>query len=185
MDSGSVDAVVTSPPYCTRLDYARTTMPELLVLETLGLSVYKDVRNRLMGASTVRRGNSDLLRSQWGGECNRFLEKIYLHPSKASKTYYFDSHLAYFDDLYRSVVEISRVLRSGARACVVVQDSYYKDVHNDVPKIFSEMAKGTGLSVVKEFRYQKKKSMCSINSASSAYRGRRSPTESALLFIKE
>jgi hypothetical protein len=32
LSSGSVDAVISSPPYCTRIDYVRATLPELAVI---------------------------------------------------------------------------------------------------------------------------------------------------------
>lgn len=180
----TVEAVITSPPYCTRLDYARTTMPELLAMESIGVVSYRETREKLTGTSTVRRIDPNGAQSHWGPTCAELLEKIYIHPSKASKSYYFASHQAYFDDLARSIGEISRVIRWGGRACIVAQDSHYKEIHNDVPRIISEMAREVGLYKVAEFHYPKRRSICSINSGSSAYRDRRTPIETALLFRK-
>jgi hypothetical protein len=184
IDKGVVEGVLTSPPYCTRLDYGRSTMPELLILESIGLACYQDSRARLMGASITRHHDFTKPKALWGKTCEKLLEQIYNHPSKASKSYYFSSHYSYFDDVASSVSEISRVMRAGSAACVVVQDSFYKEIHNDLPKIFTEMAFEVGLEKVGEFAYEKKRSMCRINSASSAYRERRTPVEVALLFRK-
>lgn len=182
LPAASVNAIVTSPPYCTRLDYGRSTMPELLILESIGLASYIDARRQLMGAATARKSTQ---RIPLGSACEELLEKIRSHPSKASSTYYFQSHLTYFNDLASSVSEIGRVLVPGGRACIVVQDSYYKDLHNDLPKIFNEMASINGISVIRTFEYKKAKSMCGINKASKVYRTRRTPMEVAMLLTKE
>ena len=45
----------------------------------------------------------------------------------------------------------------GGRAVLVVQDSYYKDVHNDLPTITAEMAQSVGLKLQRreDFRLQR------------------------------
>ena len=182
LQTSSVDAVVTSPPYCTRLDYGRSTMPELLILESLGVVSYMDARRQLMGAATAKKSSQI---TPLGATCESLLEKIRTHPSKASSTYYFQSHLAYFNDLAASMGEIGRVLASGGRVCMVVQDSYYKELHNNLPKIIDEMAANNGISLVGSFEYKKNKSMCKINKASKVYRNKRTPVEVAMLLAKE
>lgn len=183
--TNSVDAVVTSPPYCTRLDYGRSTMPELLILESLGVASYEEARRQLMGAATARKMGADDATAPLGATCRNLLEKIRSHPSKASETYYFQSHFAYFTDLASSIAELGRVMAPNGRACVVVQDSYYKELHNDLPLIIDEMARLNGISPVGVFQYKKVKSMCSLNKSSQAYRGKRTPVEVAMLFTKE
>lgn len=178
----SVNAIVTSPPYCTRLDYGRATMPELLILESIGLASYAESRHKLMGAATARKGSRKV---SLGPSCEELLEKIRSHPSKASGTYYYQSHLVYFNDLAASIGEIARVLAPEGRVCMVVQDSYYKDIHNDLPKIVTEMASLSGIVLSEAFEYKKAKSMCGINKASLAYRAKRTPFEVALLLNKE
>ena len=185
LKSNCIDAVITSPPYCTRLDYARTTMPELLILESVGLASYSCTRQKLMGASIVRKMGVARPPDTWGATCHKLLNDIYHHPSQSSSTYYYASHFNYFDDLAKSIGEISRVLKIGGKASVVVQDSHYKEIHNDLPQIFVEMAEQANLRNVGVFRYPKRHSIRSINSASKAYRDNRPQTEAALLFSKE
>ena len=180
----SVQGVITSPPYCTRLDYGRATMPELLILESIGLACYEKSRLSLMGAAVTRNEEIQHVNPSWGETCQALLEKIYHHPSKASKTYYYRSHFSYFSDMAQSVSEIARVMANNGKACIVVQDSYYKEVHNDLPKILTEMAARVGLEKTGEYVYQKRRSMCRINSASAAYRSKRVPLEVAILFEK-
>lgn len=182
LQARSVNAIVTSPPYCTRLDYGRSTMPELLILESIRVANYSSARRQLMGAATAKRPANE---TRLGLTCESLLEKIRTHPSKASGTYYFQSHLSYFNDLAASMTEIGRVLAPSGRVCMVVQDSYYKELHNDLPTIITEMAAHSGIKLVDSFEYRKTKSMCGINKASQAYRSRRTPVEMAILLTKE
>ena len=99
-----------------------------------------------MGTSTVP-STSGIADSKWGRTCNSFLEGVREHPSKASSGYYYKSHVAYFGSLYRSLRELARVLKDGGHLILVVQDSYYKDIHNDLPLIVAEMAEGLAVRV--------------------------------------
>lgn len=184
LQNQSVQGILTSPPYCTRIDYGRATMPELLVLESIGLACYERSRLNLMGSAVTRPELFRPTRPEWGETCQNLMDQIYNHPSKASQTYYYRSHYSYFSDIARSVSEISRVMEESGKAVVVVQDSYYKDIHNDLPKIFVEMAAKTGLEKIDEYAYEKRRSMCRINSSSKAYGAKRVPLESVLLFQK-
>lgn len=184
LSDASVDAVITSPPYCTRLDYARSTLPELLALESIGLASYDAVRRKLTGTSTTRKMEFDAPPDKWGSTCIKLLKDIHSHHSRASRTYYYSSHFNYFQDLSESISELSRVLKTTGRACIVVQDSHYKDLHNDLPIIVEEMASVFGLQMQNSFRYPKRQSIRSINSASKVYRQSKSQTEVAILLKK-
>ena len=68
MRKGSVDVVVTSPPYCTRIDYVVKTGPELALLGVGGSSVLRCLREGMIGTPTI----SDELPSRspaWGKAC--------------------------------------------------------------------------------------------------------------------
>ncbi|WP_145925347.1 DNA methylase [Bordetella sp. H567] len=178
--TGSVDAIITSPPYCTRIDYAVATSIELAVLGCSG-DQYDLLRRTLTGTSTVPKKVIDPI-AAWGGTCNSFLDKVAAHESKASKSYYLKSHIQYFDSLNKSINEISRVLRPTGRAVLVVQDSYYKDVLNDVPKIVDEMASQSGLRLERRENFVSLKNMARINRESRKYGANRPATESVLSF---
>lgn len=184
LKDSSISGVVTSPPYCTRLDYGRSTMPELLVLEAIGLASYEDSRKKLTGSTITKHVDYIKTEKSWGKTCADLLGDIYRHPSKGSTGYYYSSHHKYFEDMAISISEISRVIRPGGRMCAVVQDSFYKEIHNDLPKIFSEMAGNVGLKKIHQFSYPKKSSLAGINPHTAAYREQSLPTEAALLFQK-
>lgn len=53
LQAASVDAIITSPPYCTRIDYAVATYVELAVLR-IGGDRFSRLRQALTGSSTVQ-----------------------------------------------------------------------------------------------------------------------------------
>jgi len=182
LPDGSIDVVITSPPYCTRIDYAVATSIELAVLRA-SVEDFSIIRRSLMGTSTVP-ATAMKVDQRWGSICEDFLHRLYDHSSKASKTYYFKNHLQYFDSLSKSLAQLARVVKPGGKCILVVQDSFYKDVHNDVPGIAAQMARqrGFGLSVKHDFVTGK--SMAGINSKARKYLSNRSTTESVLCFVR-
>lgn len=182
LHDNSVDAIISSPPYCTRIDYAVSTTIELAVMRCAQRE-FEVLRRGLTGTSTVER-IAPLVDGKWGTTCVNFLDALYNHPSKASKGYYFKNHLQYFASLSRSLSEISRVLKPGKLCFLVAQDSYYKEVHNDVPTITSEMASAFGLEIVRREDFKTSRSMVGVNLKSKKYLDSRSTTESVLCFQK-
>lgn len=180
LDTNSVDAIISSPPYCTRIDYAVATRIELSVLR-VGDRDFDKLRRALTGTSTVPK-QVDGVSAEWGKTCVNFLDAVYNHPSKASKTYYFKSHVAYFRSLYESVRGLSRVLRPGGHCVLVVQDSFYKDIHNDVPTMLVEMAQKHGFALTEQFDFSASRSMVGMNGRAKKYLPRRTNTESVLCF---
>ncbi|MBO2010898.1 hypothetical protein [Hymenobacter negativus] len=180
--SSTVDFVMSSPPYCTRIDYAVSTMPELALLGFADTK-FDTLRRKLIGTTTVP-SIQPFISEQWGQSCNMFLTKLKYHSSKASATYYLKNHVQYFDSLFKSISEISRVLKKEGNCVLVVQDSYYKDIHNDLPKIVSDMAYGVGLSHINSVGFLANNNMAEINPGSKKYRSSSTATESVLFFQK-
>ncbi|WP_460158505.1 DNA methylase [Pseudomonas sp. S3_E11] len=180
LHDNSVDAIISSPPYCTRIDYAVSTTIELAIIR-YEQREFETLRRSLTGTSTVERV-ANQVESKWGNTCLNFLDALYNHPSKASKGYYFKNHLQYFSSLSRSLHEISRVLKPGKFCFLVSQDSYYKEIHNDVPTITSEMAREFGLKTVRREDFKTSRSMVGVNLKSKKYLSNRSTTESVLCF---
>ncbi len=177
----SVDFILSSPPYCTRIDYAVATMTELAVLGYDIEGRFNDLRRLLIGTSTVPKSIDDP-NAEWGATCNDFLDQIASHRSKASGSYYFKSHVQYFREIWLSISELRRTLRTGGGCVLVVQDSYYKDIHNNLPKIFMEMAAANGLRLDRRKDFRLAKTMAGINPAVREYRSNSHATESVLCF---
>jgi DNA modification methylase len=145
LQSESVDLILTSPPYLTRIDYAVSTKPELLFLGYESKKAFRDIRRSIMGSTCIVDGEHQI-ENVWGDCCLGVLEDVEKHPSKASATYYLKTHIQYFRDAYQIIGECLRVLKPGGSAVFVVQDSWYKDVHIPLAQIYIEMAMKHGAS---------------------------------------
>lgn len=173
-------AVVSSPPYCTRIDYAVATAPELA---TLGLNdeQFRSLRDSMIGTSTIVEGDV-IANAVWGKTCRRFLKRVKAHPSKASGGYYLKSHLQYYDGLANSLAEIDRVLKKRAPCILVVQDSYYKEIHNDLATIVEEMGQELGWTSNERHDYPLSQVMSRMHKSGRKYRKSTNATETVLVF---
>jgi hypothetical protein len=181
--SNSVDATVSSPAYCTRIDYVRATLPELAVIGYPNGDVMRLLREQMMGTPTINppQANNEIT---WGPTCASFLSAVKDHSSKASATYYLKYYRQYFASAFGSLREIDRVLKKSGRCVLVVQDSFYKEVHNDLPQIFVEIATGLGWSLKRKIDFQVKQTLAGVNPEVKSYRTSFQATESVLLFSK-
>jgi hypothetical protein len=183
LQTSSMDFVLASPPYCTRIDYAMATSAELSLLGYGASSGFRELRRGLIGSVTVPKA-APTISQTWGRTCLSFLGELYGHGSKASATYYYKNHLQYFRSLSASVTEIGRVLRPGGGCVLVIQDSYYKDLHNDLPVILTEMAAAAGLAVEEKHDFPLSRTMAGVNPGAKGYRVSFNATESVVTFRK-
>lgn len=183
LSSGSVDAVISSPPYCTRIDYVRATLPELAVIGYPNGNSIRRLREKMIGTPTIHK-TQNYDSDAWGRTCSRFLSAVQRHPSKASSTYYLKYYRQYFASAFASLREIDRVLKKSGRCVLVVQDSYYKEIRNDLPYIFLEMAKGLGWNLKQKVDFHIKQTLAGVNPEVKPYRQTFQATESALVFSR-
>jgi len=180
LEDDAVSAIVTSPPYCTRIDYVAATRPELAVL---GLT-HEEItvlRSGMMGTPTIAT-DTPSQDDAWGFTVTDLLERIISHRSRASATYYRKYYLQYFDSLMRSLRELRRVLRAEGQAVIVVQDSYYKDVHIDLPRIVHEMSESIGFTLDRREDFAIPRTKAAVHPSSRSWRSTFTATESILLF---
>jgi hypothetical protein len=176
----SIDFVLTSPPYCTRIDYSAATRIELALLHEFLPVGMEDLGRQMIGSTRVPR--TEITPSdKWGTICLTFLEALKRHPSKASAGYYYKTHLDYFDKMDRALTRIVGGLKAGGRAVLVVQDSHYKDLHNDLPSIMVEMSEASGLALRTRQDFVTR-SMSGINPHTRAYKRTSMATEAVLCF---
>jgi hypothetical protein len=179
----SVDVVLTSPPYCTRIDYGVATSPELAILGFRVAEQLRHLRGALIGTPTVR-GRSCTPDPAWGTSCNAFLERVLRHPSKAAKSYYYKTYVQYFAAISRSISEISRCVKRKGTCVIVAQDSYFKNVRADLATMFTEIAIEHGLELSRQVDFPMARTLVSINTKSRVYRSSSSAVESVLCFAK-
>ncbi|MCC7363540.1 MAG: hypothetical protein IT303_04140 [Dehalococcoidia bacterium] len=178
LGDSTVGAVVSSPPYCTRIDYGVATRPELAVLGA-GERDIKLLRDRMVGTPTMtgERGTP----TEWGPTATAFLAGVAAHTSKASSGYYTKYFHQYYAGMWTSLGELRRVMRDGAAAVLVVQDNHYKDLHNDTAKILGEMAIVLGFSSADRHDFAVMRNRASMNPRTRQYRAKASAVESILV----
>lgn len=181
MGNGVVEAVIASPPYCTRIDYAVATKPELAILGCPLSTDFKELRRKMLGGPVISQ-NSFSPSSDWGSECLSLLETIYKHRTKGSANYYHKIFVQYYEALHKSLREINRVAAANANCFLVVQDSHYKDVHVDIAAHVIEMAEKLGWEMVARKNYKTALLMARLNPRSQKYGPRTEATESVLWF---
>ena len=177
---GSVDACLTSPPYCTRIDYAVLTRPELAVLTMGAGDEMRALREETIGTTTIAP-TVPTVSDSWGDYVVKTLETISAHDSKASKTYYLKYYLQYFDNMYRSLEALRRVTKERSPFGLVIQDSYYKEVHIDLARAMTELAESHGWDLSERFDFKVPHRRANMNPAARQYKRGVRATESLLI----
>jgi DNA modification methylase len=162
----SVNFILTSPPYLTRIDYAVAYSRELAVF---GVDTVRDrsLRAALMGTTLIRPDRKDL--KVYGPIARDLVTSIGAHGSKASSGYYLKQAKQYLDDLTDSFEEIARVSKQHAVMKLVVQDSYYKDIPIRLAEICVEEAGRRGWMFVEWDRAEVTRNLTQVNTAARAY----------------
>jgi hypothetical protein len=177
----SADFVLTSPPYCTRIDYVVSSSFELAALGICRNSpTFAELRRAAMGTPLARRGSNRQPDPAWPGSVQVILESIRSHPSKSSASYYYKTYWQYFSDCGRSLGELHRCLRVGGAAVLVVQTSYYKDICVDLPRLYLDMGKAIGLQGDIVGEVEVRRALTQINTRSAQHRETTSYRESVL-----
>lgn len=120
LDDGSVDAVITSPPYFGKQEYVHAHRIEQWVIGIEGPS------------------EDDLIGSSSDGDGKDFLEVAEFVEGKPLES------KAYFKDMLVAIREIYRVCKDGANVCMVVSDGCFQDGSVDVCVPLSELAEKVG-----------------------------------------
>ena len=162
----SISTILTSPPYLTRIDYAVAYSRELAVLG-IGESDFRDLRSRLMGTTRIRSAGDSIVALH--PKTAELLDAISKHSSRASSGYYLKQARQYFQDLAVSLQEISRVASLNASMTLVVQDSFYKDIHLPLADIYVFEAARNGWHVEDHQRFPVNRSMTSLNPSAKKY----------------
>lgn len=178
--TGSIDLILTSPPYLTRIDYGIAYCRELAVL---GVDVMNSraLRAGLMGTTLIRNNASHQFKP--GTVAEDLIKRVSSHSSKASSGYYLKQTLQYLRDLSSGFDEMSRVVRSGGSLCMVVQDSYYKDEHVPLAEICVDEAHARGWDLVQMEQFPVKRTLTTLNRSAREYK-KSQVAESVITFAR-
>jgi DNA modification methylase len=139
IESGSIDLVLTSPPYLNAIDYMRCSKFSLV---WMGYNVgeLRKIRAESVGteASSKQATSCDWIQS--------LLSELSLKPALSNRDQALLAHYAW--DMNGALAETSRVLRSGGRAIYVVGDSVSRGTFIPNSKIVTRIAERHGLSFV-------------------------------------
>jgi hypothetical protein len=150
LQQGSVSLVVTSPPYMNNYHYVRNTRPQLywLGLVASGGSAHLEQASYGKFWQTVRQGKQVDLEFD-DAELVSVLSE--LRAKNAHKGYYGGSGWAnyvatYLNDSNRFVQMLSRQLRPGGRAVIVVGNSIIQGMEFRIDQLLAGMAERHGLT---------------------------------------
>jgi len=155
LQAGSVDLIVTSPPYLNNYHYNRNTRPHLywlgFVQKPEDMKVYEE-ENFGKFWQTVRADQPiDLAFSLKGSDIQDRLDLIRsLNPEKGvyGGAGWANYAAAYFNDCYEFANAMNSVLRRGGRALVVIGNSILQGVFVPTDQYLAQIAESVGLEVI-------------------------------------
>lgn len=175
------DAILTSPPYLTRLDYVQATLPELLLLNEFDVVPnLKRLRRSMLGSPLTSHRPTEAI-ERLPKRVLSSLQLIKSHDSKASSSYYHRFFSTYFVDLQSSLKNLAKVLKTGCPCCIVVQSSSYKEIEIDLASAVVDIAQEFNLREAKRKGFPARQSMSLVNSR--AHIKARTPKSECAIFL--
>ena len=175
------DAVLTSPPYATRIDYVKGTMPELAVLGA-DEKFLSNLRRKTTGSPVVK-GITDDTAEPIKSACGKsVLDYIDSHSSKGSQSYYLPWMRNYLENLQAGLAEINRTVTPSGTICIVVQDSYYKEFLINLQRIVIETLESLGRTFLCRHDHPAPNPRAQMDSNTQTHPPKRCNTETLLVF---
>ena len=178
--TGSVRVVLSSPPYCNRLDYPISQALEHAILgidphDSLG----KQLRREFMGSPLVREKGQSSIRREWPESLSKLLKEIQDSEPGAPSTH-LKVYRQYFKDYWRSLREIARCLTPSGDLILVVQPCFHKNILIDLPALTVDLASSTGFEFVKSSSSPAAKVLSRCNPFAKKYQVNRYYSETCL-----
>lgn len=132
--SGSIDLVLTSPPYPNNIDYSEVYKLELWLLGFVASAAqFLRLRKstfRSHPTSELPHPSPDFLQEVENGEARLLLEPLLQRTVSSPERWRHRLLLGYFSDMWISLKEQYRCLRDGGRAILVVGNSLHGGTHS-------------------------------------------------------
>ncbi len=174
LGTGSVDLMVTSPPYMNNYHYVRNTRPQLYWLNFIsspGEQKHLETNNFGQYWQTVRDAEPVELAFEHHG-----LKKILkqLRATRTEKGAYggpgWANYVAsYFNDGFRFMAALKRVLARGGVGVVVIGNSIIQGMNIETENILGEIGVLQGLTLEGVYRIREKRVGASITQSSVRY----------------
>lgn len=136
--SGSIDLVLTSPPYLNAIDYMRCSKFSLVWMG-YNVGTLRQIRGESVGAES---SSQEALDTEW---VHSVIGRLALRPALSSRNYALLAK--YVWDMAHALAEASRVLCRGGRAVYVVGDTKVRDTFIRNSSIVVTLAEWSGLSL--------------------------------------
>ena len=137
LDDGSIDLILTSPPYLNAIDYIRCSKFSLVWMGYT-ISHLRNLRSTSIGAEAIRKVE--------GVYVKNILSKLDLRPKLQPK--HEAILIRYIDDMRQVVRETARVLTNDGRATYVIGENTMHGTFIRNSRIIEELAKDVGLVCV-------------------------------------
>lgn len=159
ISNNSVDHVFTSPPYLNNFDYADRTRLELYFwghAKSWG-DISQKIRTVLMTSATTQISRTDVryeIMDEFSKECPKVtnfisesIEKLaILRKTKGGKKSYDLMVAGYFNDMYKIIKDVYRVMKPNTKALFVLGDSAPYGIHIPTDKLIGDIGIGIGFN---------------------------------------
>ncbi len=135
---GSIDLVLTSPPYLNAIDYMRCSKFSLVWMGH-NIGDLRKIRGESVGAEASL---AEALNAKWVGSV---IKQLDLKPALSNRDYAVLAR--YVWDMSNALAEVSRVLRGGGRAVYVVGDSTIRGTFISNSSIVQAVAEKHGMKL--------------------------------------
>ena len=134
LENGSIDLVLTSPPYLNAIDYIRCSKFSLV---WMGYSIdhMRNIRSTSIGTESGKRSEDDCVK--------KIIAKMDLQPRLRARDEVI--LMRYIDDMRRVVSETARVLSDGGQAVYVIGENTIRGTFIQNSLIIKELARIVGL----------------------------------------
>lgn len=136
-----VDLIITSPPYCNRLDTMRQYAPELYFLSKVGYSVRLEnmIANNKISTYTNFKADFEYLTSK-----SKYAEFLLNRIKKLPPKYYIKYYTRYFSVLCEVLQNVVKNLSSKGKMYIIVQDNTHKGNLIEIDEIIKEVLMSDG-----------------------------------------
>ena len=138
---GSVDGVVTSPPYSTAVDYIRNDFPQLRVLGLVKPNEFGDLEKNMEGNPKPRLYRDEKLvaevveESEFYGSLPQTAKDSISKLRKAGREPEAIRTYKFFKDMHASLIAMNKLLKVGGKCAIVIGNNHYKVSETDEEEV--------------------------------------------------